>query len=212
MKMISRYTPLAVCSGNVVNGIYLVDFGKLAPSADVVEVEGAATAKVYDYEKPIEIDAIYGACLSVVASGASTSKITVHGFDYLGQHMSEEFTLNGTTAVAGNKCFKFIEKIEIPASTAVTVSISRKLKLGLPFRSVKILAEERDGAASTTSQLVAPTVVASTATSNDPRGTFNLTTYAAAAHVKAVLVASDEVFTINSKEVGGLFGIPQYSA
>lgn len=212
MKMISRYTPLAVCSGNVVNGIYAVDFGKLATSADVVAVEGAATAKVYDYEKPIEIDAPYGACLSVVASGASTSKVTVHGFDYLGQHMTEEFTLNGTTDVAGNKCFKFIEKIEIPASTAVTVSITRKLKLGLPFRSVKILAEERDGAVSTTSQLVAPTTSASTATSNDPRGIFNLTTYAAAAHVKAVLVASDEVFTINSKEVGGLFGIPQYSA
>ena len=212
MKMISRYTPLAVCSGNVVNGTYFVDFGKLATSADVVGVEGAATAKVYDYEKPIEIDAIYGACLSVVASGASTSKITVHGFDYLGQHMSEEFTLNGTSSVAGNKCFKFVEKIEIPASTAVTISITRGLKLGLPFRSVKILAEERDGAVSTTSQLVAPTTSASTATSNDPRGTFNLTTYAAAAHVKAVLIASDEVFTINGEDQGGLFGIPHFSA
>lgn len=212
VKMISRYTPLAVCSGNITNNIYSVDFGKLAPSADVVEVEGGSAAKVFDYEKLIEIDAIYGACLSVVASGASSSKITIDGFDYLGQPVTEEVTLNGTTAVAGNKCFKYISKISIPASTAVTVTITRKLKLGLPFRTVKILAEERDGAVSTTGQLVAPTTSASTATSNDPRGTFNLATYAAAAHVVAVLVASDEVFTINSKEVGGLFGIPQYSA
>lgn len=212
VKMISRYTPKAVCSGNVVNNIYAIDFGKLATSADVAEVTGAATAKVFDYEKMLEIDAEYGACLSVVADGASSSKVTIDGFDYLGQPMTEEFTLNGTTAVAGNKCFKYISKISLPASTAVTVTITRKLKLGLPFRTVKILAEERDGAVSTTSQLVAPTTSASTATSNDPRGTFNLTTYAAAAHVKAVLVASDEVFTINSKEVGGLFGIPHYHA
>lgn len=212
MKMISRYTPCAVCSGNIVNKIYSVDFGKLATSADVVEVTGASTAKVFDWEKPIEIDAPFGACLSVVASGASSSVITIDGFDYLGQPMTETVTLNGTTAVAGNKCFKYISKVSTPASTAVTVSITRKLKLGLPFRTVKILSEERDGVVSTTGVLVAPTTSASTATSNDPRGTFNLTTYAAAAHVVAVLVASDEVFTINSKEQGGIFGIPQYSA
>lgn len=212
MKMISRYTPCAVCSGNIVNKVYSVDFGKLAPSVDVVEVTGASTATVFDYEKPIEIDAIYGACLSVVASGASSSKITIDGFDYLGQPVTEEVTLNGTTAVAGNKCFKYISKISVPASTAVTVSITRKLKLGLPFRTVKILCEERDGAVSSTGVLVAPTTSASTATSNDPRGTFNLTTYAAAAHVVAVFAASDEVFTISGKEEGGIFGIPHFSA
>ena len=212
MKMISRYTPCAVCSGNIVNKIYSVDFGKLAPSVDVVEVTGASTAIVFDYEKPIEIDAPFGACLSVVASGASTSKITIDGFDYLGQPVTEEVTLNGTTAVAGNKCFKYISKVSIPASTAVTVSITRKLKLGLPFRTIKILSEERDGVVSSTGVLVAPTTSASTATSNDPRGTFNLTTYAAAAHIVAVFVASDEVFTISGKEDGGIFGIPQYSA
>ena len=212
VKMISRYTPKAVCSGNVVNNIYAIDFGKLATSADVVSVEGGSTAKVFDYENMLEIDAPYGACLEVVASGASSSKVTIDGFDYLGQEVTEEITLNGTTGVAGNKCFKYISKISLPSSTAVTVSVTRKLKLGLPYRTVKILAEERDGVVSTTSQLVAPTTTASTASSNDPRGTFNLTTYAAAAHVKAVLVASDEVFTINSEDVGGLFGIPHYHA
>lgn len=212
VKMISRYTPLAVCSGNVVNKIYSVDFGKLSPSVDVVEVTGTSAAQDFDFEKMPEVDAIYGACLSVVASGASTSEITVIGYDYLGQPMTEKFTLNGTTDVAGNKAFKYISKISIPASTAVTITVSRKLKLGLPFRSVKILSEERNGAVSTTGVLVAPTTTASTATSNDPRGVFNLTTYAAAAHVVAVLVSSDETFTINGVEEGGLFGLPQYSA
>ena len=80
VKMISRYTPLAVCSGNITNNIYSVDFGKLAPSADVVEVAGGSAATVFDYEKPIEIDAPYGAALSVVASGASTSDINIKGF------------------------------------------------------------------------------------------------------------------------------------
>ena len=126
--------------------------------------------------------------------------------------MTETVTLNGTTDVATKKCFKYIERIEIPASTAVTITITRKLILGLPYRTTKILAEERDGNTSTTSQLIAPTTVASTAVSVEPRGKFNLATYASAAHVVAVLVASDEVFTINGKEEGGLFGIPHFSA
>ena len=212
MKMISRYTPCAVCSGNIVNKIYTVDFGKLATSADVVSVEGAATAKVLDWEKTIEIDAPFGAGLVLAASSSSSSDIVVHGFDYLGQPMSETITLNGTTPVNGKKCFKFVDKISTPASTAVTITVTRGLLLGLPFRTIKILSEERDGAVSTTSQLVAPTTSASTATGYEPRGAFNLTTYAAAAHVIAVLVASDEVFTISSEEQGGIFGIPHYDA
>lgn len=212
VKIISRYTPLAVCSGNITNKIYSVDFGKLAPSADVVEVTGGSAASVFDYEKPIEIDAPYGAALSVVASGSSSSNINIKGFDYLGQPMMETVALSGTTAVATKKCFKYIERIEIPASTAVTITITRKLILGLPYRTTKILAEERDGNTSTTGQLIAPTTVASTAVSVEPRGKFNLATYASAAHVVAVLVASDEVFTINGEEQGGLFGIPHFSA
>lgn len=212
MKMISRYTPLAVCSGNITNSIYDVDFGKLEPSVSVVEVTGASTATVFDYEKPLVIDAPYGACLHVVASAASTSKIVVKGFDYLGQPMTEELTLRGTTAFDSNKAFKYIERIELPASTAVTVTITRGLFLGLPFRTTQILAEIRNGIKATTSTLVNPSAVASTATSVDPRGLVDLETYASAAHVVLVCVASDEVFTINGEDQGGLFGIPHYSA
>lgn len=212
VKMISRYTPLAVCSGNITNNIYSVDFGKLAPSADVVTVAGGSDASVFDYEKPIEIDAPYGAALSVVANGASTSVITIKGFDYLGQPMTETVTLNGTTAVATKKCFKYIERIEIPVSTAVTITITRKLLLGLPYRTTQILAEMRDGEKVSTATLVAPSIIASTAVSTEPRGIYNLATYASAKRVVAVLVASDDVFTINGKDEGGLFGIPHFSA
>lgn len=210
--MISRYTPLAVCSGNIVNHVYSVDFGKLAPSVDVVKVTGETSAKIFDYEKPIEIDAPYGAALSVVANASSTSKIVIKGFDYLGQPVTEEVTLNGTTAVNGVKCFKYIERIEIPASTAVTITITRKLLLGLPYRTTQILAEMRDGEKVSTATLVAPTTVASTAVSSEPRGMYNLATYASAKRVVAVLVASDDIFTINDEDMGGLFGIPHYFA
>lgn len=213
MEMISRYTPKAVCSGNVINGIYSVDFGKLEPSVDLVTVAGDDVAVVKDFsENLVTVDALYGAALSFIADYATSSEIVVYGYDYLGQPMSETITMNGTTAVAGKKCFKYISKVSIPENTDASITISRKLVLGLPYRTVKVLSEERDGAVSTTGQVVAPTTSASTATSSDPRGKFNLTTYAAAAHVKAVFVASDEVFTINGKEEGGLFGIPQYSA
>lgn len=212
VKMISRYTPLAVCSGNITNNIYSVDFGKLAPSVDVLEVTGGSDAVVFDYEKPIEIDAQYGAALSVVASDASTSKIVVKGFDYLGQPITEEVTLKGTTPLNTVKCFKYIERIEIPASTAVTITFTRKNLLGLPYRTTQIIAEMRDGQKVTDSTIIAPSVYTSTATSTEPRGIFNLVNYVTAKRVVAVLVASDEVFTNDGKEFGGLFGIPHYSA
>ena len=83
------------------------------------------------------------------------------------------------------------------------------LKIGLPFKTTKILAEVRDGANSTTTQLVAPVLTAGTATSRDPRGLLNLTTYAAAAHIRLVLLADDY---INTTVGGGIYGAPHYHA
>ena len=59
--------------------------------------------------------------------------------------------------------------------------------------------------------MVVPVNTAQTATTGDPRGLFDLKTYASAAHVVAVLLVSPEVFEINGKEVGGLFGIPHFA-
>lgn len=212
IKMINGYTPLAEFAGNVINGVYTVRFDNLAVSQDICTVVSSADgATTKDFEKPVEIDAEFGACLSLVGSAAISGTATVQGYDYLGQAVTENVTLNGTTAVPTLKAFKFVEAVTIPTATGVTVTVTRKLVLGLPYRTSAILAETRNGVKSTTTTLTAPVNVAQTATSGDPRGTVNLTTYAATANVVLICIASPEIFTINNKEVGGLFGIPHYS-
>lgn len=211
---INGYTPLATFSGNVINNMCVVDFGSLTPTQSLLAIKTTANETVVaDYEEaPIEVDAEYGAALSFKASSGTTSDVVkITGYDYLGQKIYEEITLNNTTAVEGKKAFKFIQQIIIDAESAVTVIVSRSLKLGLPYRTAKIVAETRDGVVSTTGVLVTPINTAQTALTGDPRGLFDLKTYASAAHVVAVLLVSPEIFEIDGKEVGGLFGIPHFA-
>lgn len=213
IAMISGYTPLATFAGNVINNMCVVDFGKLAPTQTLMSVKTTANETVVtDFEEaPIEIDAEFGAALSLKGSAAITDVAKITGYDYMGQKIYEEITLNGTTAVEGKKAFKYIQQIIIDATSAATVIVSRSLKLGLPYRTAKVVAETRDGVASTTGELVVPVNTTQTATTGDPRGLFNLKTYASVAHVVAVLLVSPEIFELDGKEVGGLFGIPHFA-
>lgn len=205
-----KYTAHAKYATDITNGLYKVEFDNLAPSADIVAVAASSSTNVVkSFDNVLEIDAPFGAALSVVASGSYSGKVTVDGFDYLGQHVTEEITANGTTAVAGVKCFKFISKVTCASGANVTVTLSRKLILGLPYKTVAIISEVRDGVKATTTQLVAPVLTAGTATSSDPKGKINLATYANAANVKLILVADD---FDNATLGGGLFGIPHYHA
>lgn len=205
-----KYAAKATYFADMPNGIYALELDNLATSKTVATVSALAdSAKTTDYDNPVEVDAPFGAALSIAASGAYSGKVTINGFDYLGQPMTEEFTANGTTAVGGAKAFKFISSVTCASGATVTVTVSRLLKIGLPYKTTKILAEVRDGANSTTTQLVAPVLTAGTATSSDPRGLLNLTTYAAAAFIRLILVADDY---ISSTVGGGIYGAPQYHA
>lgn len=205
-----KYAAKATYNADMPNGIYALELDNLATSQTVAEVAAlAASAKTTSFDNLLDIDAPFGAALSVAASGAYSGKVTINGYDYLGQMVTEEITANGTTAVAGAKAFKHISSITCASGAAVTVTVSRLLKIGLPYKTTKILAEVRDGANSTTTQLVAPILTAGTATSSDPRGLLNLTTYAAAAHIRLILVADNY---INATVGGGIYGAPQYHA
>lgn len=205
-----KYAAKATYSADMPNGVYALELDNLATSQTVAAVEAlAASAKTTSFDNLLDIDAPFGAALSIVASGAYSGKVTINGFDYLGQMVTEEITANGTTAVAGAKAFKHISSITCASGAAVTVTVSRLLKIGLPYKTTKILAEVRDGANSTTTQLVAPVLTAGTATSSDPRGLLNLTTYAAAAHIRLILVADNY---ISATVGGGIYGAPQYHA
>lgn len=205
-----KYAAKATYTADMPNGVYALELDNLPTSQTVGTVDAlSASANTTSFDNPLEVDAKFGAALSIAASGAYSGKVTINGFDYLGQPTTEEITANGTTAVAGAKAFKYISSVTCASGAAVTVTISRLLKIGLPFKTTKILAEVRDGANSTTTQLVAPVLTAATATSSDPRGLLNLTTYAAAAHVRLILLADNY---ISSTAGGGVYGVPQYHA
>lgn len=214
LSKMNRYSPKVTFSANVINGFYSICFDKVATSQDIASVTATvADDGVKDFgEAPFMIDAEFGANISVKSSGSSdTGKVTVYGFDYLGQPMVEEFTRNNTTAVVGKKAFKYVSKIEVAKGVVATVTVSRGLQFGLPYHTSKIVAETRDGVDSTTTKLVVPVNTKGTATSGDPRGLANLTTYSSPAKVVLVCMANTDFFTIDETETGGLFGVPHFA-
>lgn len=208
----SKYCALCVADAAVINGIAMVDFGTVSAVSTVATMTTDDTTSTGSFSGEVNIDAKYGRTLSVVSDTASTTqKVTVSGYDFYDQPMTEEFTLNGKTAVAGKKAFKTVTEISLAAGAAQTVTVSTALKLGLPFRATKLLAGLKDGVEDTSNQtLTVGYNTTQTATSNDPRGVVAI---AAGAHkYSSILVVSKDTFTISGKEVGGLQGIPHYSA
>lgn len=140
-------------------------------SATSIAVAGVATA----FATTLTDAAMgkFGRNVTVVASGAATSAVTVHGFDYLGQPMTEVFALNGTTPVLGKKAFKWIVRIAFDATAATTINVGWGTVLGLPYKllsnQVELVSNAVPGSAGT---VVAGSNSAQTATSADARGTY----------------------------------------
>lgn len=118
----------------------------------------------------------YGRTVTVIASGAATSTVTVNGFDYLGQPVTETLTLNGANAVAGVKAFKEVREVEWGATASVTIDLGWGDRLGLPYRAVNtaIYNELISDAAPTAGAIVAglARTTTGTATTADPRGLY----------------------------------------
>ncbi len=152
----------------------------------------------------------YGRCLQVVAGGAATSLVTINGRDYLGQPMTEAFTLNGAVAVVGVKAFKYIDSVVAAAGTTGTLSVGTTDKLGLPFCFSNVLAEELDRVrVATLGTLVTPSRVdPQTATTTDPRGTYDpQSTLNGTAYLAATFTPDNR---LNAAGNGGLHGLAHY--
>lgn len=154
---------------------------------------------------------LYGRCVSVVASGAATSNVTVIGRDYLGQPMRESFTLNGTNSVVGLKAFKYIDKVTFGATAATTINVGWNDKLGLPYKTSAVEREYANGAVAAAGTLVNPVLTdPATATTGDPRGTYDPTT----ALNGSTLIEVDIQYnnSVNASGNGGLHGIRHFNA
>lgn len=117
----------------------------------------------------------YGRNVTVVASGAATSTVTVRGQDYLGQPMAEQLTLNGAVTVQGKKAFKYIDEIEYGATAATTIDVGYGNVLGLPYKFIQVDMESVDNAKPGTAGTFVAGLATDTAqslTTADPRGTY----------------------------------------
>jgi hypothetical protein len=209
----NNYVPACGYAADVVHGApFEVDFGTpAAADADaILNDQSIATAGSTTTFLDSSSDASFGQNVTVVASGAATSTVTVHGFDCHGQPMSEQLTLNGTTPVVGVKAFKSIAEVEFGATGATTIDLGWGSKLGVPYRITHCLGEQADGVAAAAGTVVAGVRTdPQTVTTVDPRGCYTPTTTAnGSKRLKAFFLLDGFV---NSSGNGGLQGIAHVS-
>jgi len=210
---INQYVPAMKYSADVnYNGGTRVSFG--APAANSATAIGnaisIATAATTDLSSVV-LPEPFGRTVTVVASGASTATVTLNGYDYLGQPITEQLTLNGATPVNGKKAFKYFRNVSYTATAATTMNIGTGSGIGLPYKSIRAQYETANQALVAAGTLTAPVLTdPQTATTGDPRGTYAPTTaFDGTTQITAVFDMQNDV---NANNRGGLHGIAQYTA
>lgn len=152
-----------------INGETTVKFEDTAADAsNLADLITVAASTSYDVD--IEIKEPYGRALSILSTDAGD--LTITGFDYLGQAMTETITCIVGNA-AGAKAFKRVTKITSAADLAGDVTIRNGGRYGLPFCIVEVVREIVDGAASSEGTIIVPITATPTDTTGDVRGTYN---------------------------------------
>lgn len=227
-RRINRYVPAMQYAAGVIHGApHQVMFGPVAVAdadsildGQSIATAGSTTTFLQDNTDPVQTATRtefpegpgFGRCLQVVSDGAATSTVTIRGRDYLGQPMTETFTLNGTVPVVGVKAFKYIDEISWGATASRTIDVGTTDKLGLPFCMNNVLAEMSNGArVASLGTFVSPSYTdPQTATTADPRGTYDpTTTLDGSAYISGVFLPNNRV---NSSGNGGLHGLAHYYA
>lgn len=138
---------------------------------------GSATSFLATFTQSLTQMSPYGRCLWFVASGASTANVTVTGKDYLGNRMTDQRALNGTTTVVGSKAFRSVDSIAWEAGGSVTMNVGVSNSFGVPFMFVSLQLEIKNGlVAANAGAFVAGASAQVAATSQDPRGRYTIST------------------------------------
>ena len=161
-----------------IDGLSTVDIPALAAASATAILNAQSIASPSSSANPVAtftttIMGRYGRNVTVVASGAATSNVTVNGYDYLGQPMKESFTLNGATPVVGKKAFADIVNVSFGNTAGTTINVGTGNLLGVPYKilGTAIYGELTNDLAPTAGAVV-PGVTTQTLTSGDPRGTY----------------------------------------
>jgi hypothetical protein len=144
--------------------------GFLSAVSIAVAVDTTTFAAAYD-AKEVTMGK-FGRNVTVVASGAATSAVSVYGQDYLGQPMMETLTLAGTTPVIGKKAFRYVTRVTAAVTAATTINLGWGNVLGLPYKAQKLELDLVSGVSQAAGTLVAADITTATATTGDTRGTY----------------------------------------
>lgn len=207
----NNFVPSCGYAADVIHGAaYQVDFLTpiAAAAAGILNATSIAAAVDTTVFVSDTADAPFGRNVTVVASGAATSNVTVYGKDYLGQGMSESFTLNGAVAVVGKKAFKWIDRITAGITAATTINVGFGGILGLPYRMSNVMEETANGVEAAVGTFVAGVLTdPQTTTSGDPRGTYTPSTALnGATRILATFMPNN---LLNANGNGGLYGMAQ---
>lgn len=215
-RRINNYVPAMMYSSDVNwNGGTRVSFG--APLANNATLVANATTiagngTVVDLSTVPAFPETYGRTVTIVGSGATTTVVSLRGWDYLGQPIQEDLTLNGTTPVVGKKAFKsFLSYTTGTGTAATTCNIGSGSALGLPYKTLRCAWEVANGAAVAAGTLIQAVLTdPQTATTGDPRGTYAPTTALNGTNIISGIF--DCVNDVNSARNGGLHGIRQFTS
>ena len=214
-RRVSEYCPAMQYSANVnYNGVTRVSFGAATLASATYFLNATSVATGTNVQSATMLNAAtvpepFGRALQYVCSAANATALTVDGWDYLGQPMSETVTLAGATPVIGNKAFKYIRQVTYVAA-AVTLSIGTSTKLGLPYKTIRVEWETADQIVAAAGTLAAPVLTdPQVVTSGDPRGTYIPTTTPNG--VIIITAALDCINDVNAAGNGGLHGIAQFT-
>lgn len=200
------------------DGMYKLSFG--APAVkdvdgiiDAFTITGGKTISISDFVGGVEpvCDSPWGRLLSFQGSAAGTPLVTITGFDYLGQAITETVTLaTGAEDFSLNAFFR-VTKVVVATGVTGTFDMGFDNKLGLPYKTMSVVEEYEDGVKASAGTLVAPVLTdPSTAATGDPRGTYTTTgTLDETADFSILARASNWV---NADGNGGYYGIAHYSA
>lgn len=210
----NSYVPACGYAADVIHGAaYEVDFGTpiAAVAAGILSAQSINAAVDTTTFLTDTADAPFGRNITVVASGAATSNVTVYGRDYLGQPMAQSFTLNGAVPVVGTKAFKWVDRITAGVTAATTINVGFGDALGLPYRMSNVLEETANGAEAAVGTFVAGVLTdPQTLTTGDPRGTYDATT--AYNGTNRILAKFQPYNILNANGNGGLHGIQHVAA
>jgi len=189
-RNINQYVPLMEFAADVVNGQCLISLG--APAAldldgiwDGVSATNSATSyDSSDYKNTFNgsstsvtstsgmIDADFGRAITLTGSAGSDHVCVVTGRDYLGQAMTQTFTLSGTTPQVGTKAFKFVDSMTVATGAASdTVDVGWNDKLGVPYTMTSMASFREDTVVTSPTVVAAVTTDPATASTGDTRGT-----------------------------------------